>query len=115
MKRKRPKVIDAADEVAFQIRDSFGAYEFDPLFASQDLQVKNFKIAEVQWGGTRKDTDGPSRDGVARVAVTFKDNGEARELRFEFEQRPDKTWRISEIHYPDGTSLLQILRKAYPG
>ena len=29
-------------------------------------------------------------------------------------QQPDKTWRISEIHYPENTSLLQILRAAYP-
>jgi hypothetical protein len=47
--------------------------------------------------------------------VTFKSEGKHRELRFGFEQQDDKTWRISEIHYPDGTSLLQILRDAYPG
>ena len=92
-----------------------GAYEFDPLYASQDPQVKNFKIGPVQWGGIGKRVDDPGHDSFARVAVTFKDNGEARELRFESERQPDKTWRISEIHYPDGTSLLQILRKAYPG
>ena len=92
-----------------------GAYEFDPLYASQDPQVKNFKIGQVQWVGSTKRADDPAHDGFARVTVTFKDSGEARELRFEFEQQPDKTWRISEIHYPDSTSLLQILRKAYPG
>ena len=91
-----------------------GAYDFDPLYASQDPQKKNFKIGQVEWGGLQKRAGDPSTQGSALVRVTFKDGGKQRELRFGFEQQPDKTWRISEIHYPDGTSLLKILRVAYP-
>jgi hypothetical protein len=92
-----------------------GAYEFDPMYGSQDPQVKNFKTGAVQWGGIKKRDDDEGDDGFALVAVTFKDGGKNREMRFGFELQPDKTWRISEIHYPDGNSLLQILREAYPG
>ena len=94
--------------------DEIGSIDFDPLYDSQDPQVKNFKIGAVQWGGIRKGAEHPSDDASARVFVTFKDNGEAHELRFVFKQQPDKTWRILDIHYPDNTSLLQILRAAYP-
>ena len=92
-----------------------GAYEFDPMYGSQDPQVKNFKIGPVQWGGIKKRDDDEGDDGFALVAVTFKDGGKQQEMRFGFELQTDKTWRISEIHYPDGNSLLQILREAYPG
>jgi len=92
-----------------------GAYDFDPLYASQDPQVKNFKIGPAHQAGVPGREGNSVREAPVLVAVTFKDNGEVRELRFEFEHQPDKTWRISEIHYPDGISLLQLLRKAYPG
>jgi hypothetical protein len=93
--------------------DELGAIDFDPLYDSQDPQVKNFKIGAVQWGDIRKGAEHPGDDASALVFVTFKDNGEAHELRFTFKQQPDKTWRILDIHYPDKTSLLQILRTAY--
>jgi hypothetical protein len=91
-----------------------GAYDFDPLYGSQDPEVKSFKVGEVHWGGTQKGADNPGDDGVSFVTVTYKEDGKRREMRFAFEQQPDKTWRISEIYYPDGTSLLRILRGAYP-
>ena len=94
--------------------DEIGSIDFDPLYDSQDPQVKNFKIGAVQWGESGKHLSGLGDNAVALVIVTFKDNGEAHELRFVFQQQPDKTWRILDIHYPDNTSLLQILRAAYP-
>lgn len=94
--------------------DEIGSIDFDPLYDSQDPEVTNFKIGGVQWGGTGKHGDDPGDDALAHVGVTFKDNGDARELRFDFKQLHDKTWRISDIHYPDNTSLLRILRAAYP-
>jgi hypothetical protein len=100
---------------AVESQGEVGAYGFDPMYAAQDPQAKNFKIGPVQWGGIKKRADDEGDEGFALVAVTFKSEGKHRELRFGFEQQDDKTWRISEIHYPDGTSLLQILRDAYPG
>ena len=90
------------DEVAS--KGEVGAYDFDPLYDSQDPDVKNFKIGEVHW----------PKDGVAAVTVTFKDGGKPRQLPFTFQQQKDKTWRISDIVYPDGSSLAGLLRKAYP-
>jgi hypothetical protein len=94
--------------------DEVAAIDFDPLYDSQDPQVKNFKIGAVQLSGAGKHAGDPGNDAVADVHITFKDDGHARELRFDFKRQPDKTWRISDIHYPDNTSLLQILRTAYP-
>lgn len=94
--------------------DEIGAVDFDPLYDSQDPQVQNFKIGAVQWSDIKKRAGDPGNDAVANVNVTFKDNGQARELRFVFKPQPDKTWRISDIRYPENTSLLQILRAAYP-
>ena len=91
-----------------------GAIEFDPLYASQDPQVTNFRIGRVRWGDIQKRGDNVPDKGFALVTVSFKENGKPRELQFRFEQEPDKTWRISDIHYPDGSSLLQLLRQAYP-
>lgn len=100
---------------AVQADGDAGAYGFDPLYASQDPQVEHFKIGTVQWGGLKKRDDDPDDEGFALVALTFKDSGKWREMRFGFEVQADKTWRISDIHYPDGPSLLSILREAYPG
>jgi hypothetical protein len=98
---------------AVESQGEVGAYEMDPLYESQDPEVKNFKIGGVQWGGIKKRADDEPDEGFALVAVTFTERGKKREIRFGFEQQADKTWRISEIHYSD-SSLLQILRSAYP-
>ena len=98
---------------AVESQGEVGAYGTDPLYDSQDPQVKNFKIGEVQWGGIKKRADDEGDEGFALVNVTFTDSGKKREIRFGFEQQPEKTWRISEIHYSEG-SLLQMLRDAYP-
>ncbi len=34
--------------------DEIGSIDFDPLYDSQDPQVKNFKIGAVQWGAIGK-------------------------------------------------------------
>lgn len=90
-----------------------GAYEIDPLYESQDPQVKNFKIGALQWGGIKKGSDDDGDESFALVNVTFTDNGKKRAIRFGFEQQTDKSWRISDIHYSEG-SLLEMLRSAYP-
>ena len=98
---------------AVESQGEVGAYGMDPLYDSQDPQVKNFKIGAVQWGGIKKREDDEGDEGFALVNVTFTDNGKKREIRYGFEQQADKTWRISEIHYSEG-SLLEMLRTTYP-
>jgi hypothetical protein len=87
-----------------------GALEFDALYESQDPQITNFKIGEVRWGGMVKHEGDASNEGLAAVEVTFKDSGEARRLGFRFAQNAQKAWKISDIDYSDGSSLLGILR-----
>ena len=98
---------------AVESQGEVGAYGMDPLYDSQDPEVKNFKIGEVQWGGIKKGEDDEGDEGFALVNVTFTDSGKKRQIRFGFEQQRDKTWRISEIHYSEG-SLLEMLRTTYP-
>lgn len=92
---------------AIESKGEVGAVEFDPLYASQDPQVENLAFRAGQ------ESNGRDR-GQAQVQVTFKDNGKPRRIRLNFWLQPDDTWRVSDILYPDGSSLLQLLRAAYP-
>lgn len=87
-----------------------GALDFDPLYASQDPQVTNFKIGEVQWGGIVKHAGDQPEDGLAVVEVTYKDSGKPRSIGFRFQQNSQKAWKISDINYSDGRTLVGILR-----
>jgi hypothetical protein len=50
--------------------DEIGAYDFDPLYASQDPQVKNFKIGAVQRGGISKRAGDHGDDASAFIIPT---------------------------------------------
>ena len=91
-----------------------GAYEFDPLYESQDPQVTDFKVGEVHWGGIVKHKGDEPEDGLAVVEVTFKDSGKTRSIPFRFQQDATKAWKIADISYSDGSTLAGILRAAYP-
>ena len=98
---------------AIESKGEVGAYGFDPLYESQDPQIKNFKVGEVQWGGILKREDDEPEEGLAIVVVTFTDNGKRRSIPFRFDQQPDKSWRIADINYSDGSSLAGLIRDAY--
>jgi hypothetical protein len=86
--------IDANGEV--------GALNFDPLFASQDPQPKNFVIGEPGLGGDKK--FGPEDEAV--VQVTFIDGEQEVMISFRLVQGADKQWRIDDIRYPSINDLL---------
>lgn len=56
---------------------------------------------------------GEPERGLATVVVPFKDAGKSRVIHFHFQQQTEKTWRISDIEYPDGPSLVGILKSVY--
>ncbi len=87
-----------------------GALEFDPLYESQDPQVTNFKVGKVSWGGILKRGDDEPEEGLAVVDVTFKDSGKTRRIGFRFHQTAKKTWKIADINYSDGRTIVGILR-----
>ena len=98
---------------AIESKGEVGAYGFDPLYDSQDPEIKNFKIGEVHWGGILKRKDDEPEDGLAVVVVTFTDNGKPRTIPFRFEQQTDKSWKIADINYAGGNSLAELIREAY--
>ena len=95
---------------AIAAKGEVGALEFDPLYESQDPQITNFKVGEVKWGGILKDKGDEPEEGLAVVEVTFKDSGKARRIGFRFTQNAQKTWKIADINYSDGRSIVGILR-----
>ena len=95
---------------AKQAKDEIGALDFDPLYDSQDPQITNFKVGKVNWGGILKREDDEPEEGLAVVDVTFKDGGKTRRIGFRFHQTAKKTWKIADINYPNGRSIVGILR-----
>ncbi len=87
-----------------------GALEFDALYESQDPVITGLKVGKVNWGGIVKHEGDEPEDGLAVVEVTFKDSGKPRSLGFRFAQDAKKAWKISDINYSDGRSLVGILR-----
>ena len=99
---------------AVAAKGEVGALDFDPLYESQDPQITNFKVGEVKWGGILKHKGNEPEEGLAVVEVTFKDSGEARRIGFRFQQNAQKAWKIADINYSDGRSIVGILRGDAP-
>ena len=79
--------------------DEVGALDGDPLFNAQDMDIKNFAIQEGV-GGPR----------MAVVPVSFENLGERHEIKFRLFSGGGR-WRIANIEYDDGTSLLEIFKR----
>lgn len=79
--------------------DEVGALDGDPLFNAQDMQIKNFAIREGTVGAQ-----------AAQVLVTFRNFGKPHQLDFRLVPA-GVTWKIADIAYDDGASLLGILTR----
>lgn len=71
----------------------------DPLFNAQDMEIKNFSIAE-----------GRVSDGEAVVTSSFENFRAKHQIVFHL-LRQKSGWRISDIDYDDGASLVKILKQ----
>ena len=75
-----------------------GALDGDPLFNAQDMKITNFAIGEpnlLPGGGT--------------VPVTFENFGKDHVIIFSV-KRERVGWKIGDLLYEDGATLVQILR-----
>lgn len=79
--------------------DEVGALDGDPLFNAQDMEIKNFSI--------QQGTGGPR---MIEVPVTFENFGQKHEIKFRLSSGGGAAWKISNIEYDDGSSLLEILK-----
>jgi hypothetical protein len=76
-----------------------GALDGDPLFNAQDMQITKFAIH-----------DGAVLSGATNVPVSFENFGKKHQIIFRLIW--NKTgWKIADIAYDDGATLLQILKQ----
>lgn len=81
--------------------DETGAIGADPLYDAQDVDIKKFAIGKGTVDGTK-----------ATVTVTFLNFEEKKTIVFSLVETAG-AWRISDIKYAHGDSLLAMLRDAY--
>jgi len=78
--------------------DEVGALDGDPLFNAQDMKITNFQIQRAT-----------VMPGSASVPVTFANFGERHQIVFRLVQERG-IWKIADIAYDDGFSLVKILQ-----
>ncbi|MEY2521431.1 MAG: hypothetical protein QOF24_3190 [Verrucomicrobiota bacterium] len=99
---------DLADMIwkdAVTAKGEVGVIDFDPMFGSQDPQISDFKINKSGWTADAKFGD----EDKASVEVTFKNQGKKQTVVFVFDQDKTKSWKISDIRYPNDISLRNLL------
>ena len=77
-----------------------GRLDFDPLYNAQDTDIEDFSISSAKMEDGEK----------ALVTVTFKNMGKPARIVYILE-RTRGAWKISDIRYPEGLSLRQILER----
>ena len=75
-----------------------GKLDFDPLYAAQDFDIKDFSVALV---AEQKDS--------AEVAASFKNLGTSEKIVFLLSPTA-QGWRIANIKFSDGSTLKGILK-----
>ena len=80
-----------------EAKGEVGRLDGDPLYNAQDFEIKDFSISAPEITGPK-----------ARVTVSFKNLGKPTRVVFTL-SRSVNGWRISDIHYNDGSSLKKIL------
>lgn len=87
---------DAKDPI-----DEAGAIDFDPLYNTQDPNIKNFAVGK---GTLKADT--------ATVPVTFTNDGAKVTVKFLL-RSANNQWKIDDIDYGDTETLLKMLKDTY--
>ncbi|MFL6466582.1 MAG: DUF3828 domain-containing protein [Pyrinomonadaceae bacterium] len=78
-----------------------GAIDFDPLYDTQDLEKKNFAVGKAVVNGYQ-----------STLPVTYTNYGEKKRLTFMLKM-VDGNWKIDDIKYDEGHTLLAILKETY--
>jgi hypothetical protein len=75
-----------------------GKLDFDPLYAAQDIEIKEFSIRPIA-----------QQNDSAEVAAFFQNVGTKKKIVFLL-SRTAQGWRITDIKYSDGRTLRGILK-----
>lgn len=88
---------------AVSSKGEVGALDGDPLYAAQDMEIKNFAIGK-----------GDVKGDNATVAVNFTNFGQKVVITFLLKM-VNGTWKIDDIKWPENTSLVKVLKDPYAG
>ena len=83
-------------------KGEIGAIDFDPLYDAQDVEKKNFAVGKATLNGD-----------TATIAATYANYGEKKRITFVMKNVGGK-WKIDDIRYDAGHSLLALLKETYP-
>ena len=86
---------------ANESKGEVGAIDFDPLYNTQDLEKKNFAIGKAAVNGD-----------TATVVASYTNYGQKMRITFVMKMQ-DGSWKIDDIKYPEGLSLLAMLKETY--
>lgn len=78
-----------------------GALDGDPLYAAQDMEIKNFAIGKADVKGE-----------TATVLVTFTNFGEKKTVTFKLKM-VNTAWKIDDIIWPEGDSMVKVIKDTY--
>jgi len=87
---------------ATESKNEVGAIDGDPLYNAQDTEIKKFAIGKGVVNGQS-----------ATVIVTFTNLGKKETLTFSL-KLINKAWKIDNISYGEGDSLMKWLKDTYP-
>ncbi len=76
-----------------------GAIDADPLYDAQDTDIKKFSVGKAVVNGSK-----------ATVQVTFENYGENKTITYVMARDGD-AWKIADIKYPGGYTLVQSFRE----
>ena len=83
-------------------KGEIGALDGDPLYAAQDMQIKNFAIGKAD-----------VRAGTATVLVSFTNYDLKNTIKFQLKMISG-SWKIDDIIWPEGTSMVKVIKENYP-
>ena len=78
-----------------------GALEGDPLYAAQDMEIKNFAVGKADVKGE-----------AATVPVNFTNYGQKVTITFKLKM-VGTAWKIDDIIWPEGTSMVKVIKENY--
>lgn len=79
-------------------KDEVGVLDFDPFYNAQDFDIKRLVIGQPKTVGDQ-----------ATIVVTFENGGRKDRLIYSL-ARQNSAWKITDIRYTDGGSLLKYFR-----
>lgn len=80
-----------------------GVLGFDPLYNAQDTEIKNFAVQKGKVDGTK-----------ATVIASFVNFDAKQKITFALVQE-DGAWKIADIRYEEGHTLLKLYKEAAAG